>query len=777
MAKGTDSEKYVVLSKVRAGLKREFSFAIKAHSEVCGGSLSRTRSNMNRNVVQVSEPSQNKRFRNSGPVEKDDILSEGNDGFVAGEIEIGDDAKKEIVSDNVRSVITPIQVKKWKAKFSSSKKFPSKLKDLLDSRILDGLHVKYVRGVRVRKLDDAEFWGVIKGDGIVCYCEICDGVKTVSPATFELHAGSSNKRPPEYIFLENGNSIRVVMNTFLNNPLENLEEAVHEVLGDFTMKKSKFCLNCRDVNVVSRLFCNFCVGSEDCQPSPTHTTETSNSCVSLEVKPRSPKPVVLPKSLPQGPKEPKGMKFNTSRDKNQGRLTKKDLRFHKLIIQDVLKEGTEVAYIAYGEKLLDGYVKRSGIFCFCCEAVVSPSQFEAHAGWGSRRKPYVSIFTKDGVSLHTLAISLLKQQGISTTYNDDLCSICKQGGNLLCCDGCPRTFHTECVPLLCIPSSFWYCRYCQNIMRKGRYVEHNANALAAGRIAGVDLEQITQRFIRIVKATEDDESGCALCREKDFTREFGPRTVIICDQCEKEYHIGCLKDHNMQNIEKLPEGNWYCCSDCDQIHTALQNLVACGEEHLSDSLLSLIKKKHEKKGLETESGLDIKWRVLNWKMIASEEIRPLLSQAVAIFHEQFDPIVDSDTGNDFIPTMIFGRTIKDQDFAGMYCAVLTVNQVVVCAGIFRVFGQEVAELPLVATNTNCQGQGYFQSLLSCIERVLGSLKVRRLVLPAAHQAESIWTGKFGFTKVDRDEIDNYMRCYRMMVFQGTSLLQKPVPAL
>lgn len=129
-------------------------------------------------------------------------------------------------------------------------------------------------------------------------------------------------------------------------------------------------------------------------------------------------------------------------------------------------------------------------------------------------------------------------------------------------------------------------------------------------------------------------------------------------QCEKEYHIGCLKDHNMQNIEvpnirfsflfffsllytvvdtcffyqKLPEGNWYCCSDCDQIHTALQNLVACGEEHLSDSLLSLIKKKHEKKGLETESGLDIKWRVLNWKMIASEEIRPLLSQAVAIFH-------------------------------------------------------------------------------------------------------------------------------------------------
>lgn len=84
--------------------------------------------------------------------------------------------------------------------------------------------------------------------------------------------------------------------------------------------------------------------------------------------------------------------------------------------------------------------------------------------------------------------------------------------------------------------------------------------------------------------------------------------------------------------QKLPEGNWYCHSDCDQIHAALQNLVARGEEHLPDSLLSLIKKKHGEKGLETESGLDIKWRVLNWKFISSDEIRPLLSKAVAIFH-------------------------------------------------------------------------------------------------------------------------------------------------
>lgn len=84
--------------------------------------------------------------------------------------------------------------------------------------------------------------------------------------------------------------------------------------------------------------------------------------------------------------------------------------------------------------------------------------------------------------------------------------------------------------------------------------------------------------------------------------------------------------------QALPEGNWFCCSDCDEVHAALVNLVAGGEENIPDSLLSLIKRKHEEKGLETGAGLDIKWRVLSWKLIASDKTRQLLSKAVAILH-------------------------------------------------------------------------------------------------------------------------------------------------
>jgi len=85
-------------------------------------------------------------------------------------------------------------------------------------------------------------------------------------------------------------------------------------------------------------------------------------------------------------------------------------------------------------------------------------------------------------------------------------------------------------------------------------------------------------------------------------------------------------------FQELPEGNWFCCSECENINTTLVNLVARGEENLPNPLLSLIKKKYNNKGLEFGSDIRIKWRLLNWKVGESEETRQLLSKVVAIFH-------------------------------------------------------------------------------------------------------------------------------------------------
>lgn len=161
----------------------------------------------------------------------------------------------------------------------------------------------------------------------------------------------------------------------------------------------------------------------------------------------------------------------------------------------------------------------------------------------------------------------------------------------------------------------------------------------------------------------------------------------------------------------MPEGNWFCCTSCSQIHSSLVNLVASGENCLPDPSLSLIKRKCKEKGVDTgveekdadtsvvdkdadtgvvdkdadagvvDEGIDavvvdegadavveekgsvtvveekvvhtdvveecldtdvcpeIKWRVLNWKLVVSDEnkqlsdeYRQVLSKAVSIFH-------------------------------------------------------------------------------------------------------------------------------------------------
>ncbi|XP_030926311.1 uncharacterized protein LOC115953027 isoform X1 [Quercus lobata] len=467
-----------------------------------------------------------------------------------------------------------------------------------------------------------------------------------------------------------------------------------------------------------------------------------------------------------------------SQTKAQWKITTKDIRLHKLVFEEGgLPDGSEVAYYARGQKLLVGYKKGSGILCCCCNCEVSPSQFESHAGWASRRKPYAYIYTSNGVSLHELAISLSKGRKYSAKDNDNLCIICLDGGNLLLCDGCPRAFHKECASLTTIPRGDWYCTYCQNMFQREKFVEYNENALAAGRVSGIDpIEQISKRCIRIVRNIDAELSGCVLCRGYDFSKSgFGPRTILLCDQCEMEFHVGCLREHKMAFLKELPKGEWFCSMDCTRINSTLQKLLLKGAEKLPDSLLDVIKRKEEERGLQSFNNIDVRWRLLSGK-ITSPETRFYLSEAVAIFHNCFAPIIDSVSGRDLIPAMVYGRNIRSQEFGGMYCAILMINSSVVSAGLVRVFGREVAELPLVATSNGHHGKGYFQMLFSCIERLLAFLNVKSLVLPAAEEAESIWTDKFGFERMKTEQLTKYRRsCCQMVTFKGTSMLQKMVP--
>ncbi|KAL8134731.1 hypothetical protein AgCh_009664 [Apium graveolens] len=79
-------------------------------------------------------------------------------------------------------------------------------------------------------------------------------------------------------------------------------------------------------------------------------------------------------------------------------------------------------------------------------------------------------------------------------------------------------------------------------------------------------------------------SGCTLVDE-------------LLAQCEKEFHVSCLRDIGLCDLKELPKDKWFCCSDCNRIHLTMQSLVLKGIEIVPASVLDTVYKNHLGKGL------------------------------------------------------------------------------------------------------------------------------------------------------------------------------------
>ncbi|KAG7379369.1 PHD finger protein 21A [Phytophthora pseudosyringae] len=60
----------------------------------------------------------------------------------------------------------------------------------------------------------------------------------------------------------------------------------------------------------------------------------------------------------------------------------------------------------------------------------------------------------------------------------EFCAVCLKGGKLLCCDGCERAYHLNCVrpALLDVPEGDWFCSYCRDAAPKAPSAEKRENA-------------------------------------------------------------------------------------------------------------------------------------------------------------------------------------------------------------------------------------------------------------------------------------------------------------
>jgi N-acetylglutamate synthase-like GNAT family acetyltransferase len=91
----------------------------------------------------------------------------------------------------------------------------------------------------------------------------------------------------------------------------------------------------------------------------------------------------------------------------------------------------------------------------------------------------------------------------------------------------------------------------------------------------------------------------------------------------------------------------------------------------------------------------------------------------------------------------------------------------VCAAVFRVFGPQLAEVPLVATRLYARRQGHARVLMSAFEGLFHDLGVAAMCLPAAQSTVDTWKLGFGFLAMPEERLQATRSELRLLIFPGT----------
>ncbi|XP_050367665.1 uncharacterized protein LOC126786008 [Argentina anserina] len=149
------------------------------------------------------------------------------------------DATNVNAADNNASVAKsrPEPVSKSKPEIKPVKKqapnsFPSNVRSLISTGILDGVPVKYVSLAR------EELRGIIKGASYLCGCQSCNFTKGLNAYEFERHAGCKTKHPNNHIYFENGKTIYQIVQELRSTPESLLFDTMQTVFGAPINQKS-----------------------------------------------------------------------------------------------------------------------------------------------------------------------------------------------------------------------------------------------------------------------------------------------------------------------------------------------------------------------------------------------------------------------------------------------------------------------------------------------------------------------------------------------------------
>ena len=84
----------------------------------------------------------------------------------------------------------------------------------------------------------------------------------------------------------------------------------------------------------------------------------------------------------------------------------------------------------------------------------------------------------------------------------------------------------------------------------------------------------------VIHDLDHDAGGCNICGRPDFALGvFCDRTMILCDQCECEFHVGCLRKAGRCDLSQLPTGDSSISSAQKPPYVADAGLLLCYREH------------------------------------------------------------------------------------------------------------------------------------------------------------------------------------------------------
>ncbi|XP_043347480.1 autoimmune regulator-like [Dermochelys coriacea] len=148
--------------------------------------------------------------------------------------------------------------------------------------------------------------------------------------------------------------------------------------------------------------------------------------------------------------------------------------------------------------------------------------------------------------------------------NDDECAVCRDGGELICCDGCPKAFHLACLvpPLTEIPSGTWRCSSC-----------------SAGKV------KQNQRIEEPPSDTQKRTIGekCGVCR--------GGGEMTYCVHCFKAFHSHCQFPTQAEQLSEI-----LLCKSCS---SSYGTSVLEGTEISNSPALRAVKTVEETAGNDT----------------------------------------------------------------------------------------------------------------------------------------------------------------------------------